>query len=185
MAQCEACGSANRDDVLICGLCSHKLGTPPKTYTVPQLGPYTEERANEDVWNSLAEKQESERRWESRFQGKKKTHGIVAAIIFFVVQIALGIPRSLYPLNFLIIAIFSVVVGYPVGYFVSSYGGNKATGALTSGVACALLNLILSIPMLLHGGEFGIALSLVAIGNSFVVGLLPGYLIGYHIQLDE
>ena len=94
-----------------------------------------------------------------------------------------GCPRSLQASNLLISFVMSCLFGCPMGYVIGVRGGGLIQGGLISSGAFALLNLILTHPLI---PVFGVVPWLIQAGLfGLIVGLIPGGIIGLHVQLSK
>lgn len=107
----------------------------------------------------------------ARIRRLRRLHAFVGATTFFLLQLLVGLPDSLLPSNLIVNAVVSAALGAPIGYLISRWRAGPLKGALISAGVFALLGLVLAGPL-----------------QAFVwatCGLLPGCLIGYHVEMDE
>ncbi|MBI2970654.1 MAG: hypothetical protein HYY36_07920 [Gammaproteobacteria bacterium] len=117
--------------------------------------------------------------WEQRRRRLHKAHAVTGAVTFFIFNLLIGLPGSILPVHLLINAIMSTLFGLPIGYLISTQRGGAVRGALISASAFIVVRLILAV--FLSSGSVGI----VTIAWWGIVGIIPGALIGIHVEMDE
>lgn len=161
MNECAACRSTNAEGLALCAKCG-----------APLAGSRGGTRAD-DFHEAAAKKGLDDL---DRVRRLRRIHAFVGAMTFFLLQLLLGLPESLMPLALSLNAIFSAVMGLPIGYLISRFRAGAVGGALISMIAFMIMGLVLG----WLSGEgprqalfFGL------------LGLIPGALIGIHVTMDE
>jgi hypothetical protein len=98
---------------------------------------------------------------------------------FFAINLLLGLPHSLHPSALVQNAVVSALFGLPIGWVISWRRGGPIQGALISAAAFVVVRLVLG---LIEGLGPAAYVQAVVWG---VCGLLPGALIGIHVEMDE
>lgn len=182
MISCPSCAEENPDGAVLCRMCSEKLvGPPRKDWNKLTLAEKLDQRFIDDIAN----RQESEDASERYHSKKTKSHAVTGILTFFFLRALFGFPYSLHPMELVLNAITSTIVGYPLGYLISWAGGGAVRGAFISGTAFTIMGLILYLPDLIFGGAEGIAFSVGSLIYMFGAGAIPGVYIGYHVELDQ
>ena len=175
--KCPSCSSDNDDASLSCNLCGKVLKADAHEDKLAEL------RREYAVKEAERERKSKEYR-----RYKMKDHGITGIITFFILNLLIGLPRSLHPLQLLLNVIVSVIFGFPVGYLISRWGGGIGRGVLISSGFFALLLLVTSAPSFFSGNItwhlFSVWIVFTSI-KGLIVGCIPGAIIGYHVKLSE
>lgn len=176
--KCPNCGYEQKDDATACICCK-------KPFPSYITGRINTQAGNSPLPTSMAAKRERKQELRKKRQrDKRNSHAITGALTFAVLAIALDFPNSLAPLKLLVILPFSAIFGLPLGYFISMRGGGAVQGALLASGAFALLWLTISLPAILQSSDpFLIVLNDIFFG--LLCGLLPGAIIGFHVQADN
>ena len=210
--KCPSCGSINADTAKSCNLCGKVLlepvGVPPdgrdklrdlRPKGVPLgTGSYPEQSEGKETLNDdkLAElrreyavkEAERERKSKEYRRYKMRDHGITGIITFFILNLLIGLPGSLFPLQLLLNAVLSAIFGFPVGYLISRWGGGIGRGVLISSGFFALLLLVTSAPSFFSGNitwnVFGLWIGITLL-KGLILGIIPGAIIGYHVHLSQ
>jgi predicted nucleic acid-binding Zn ribbon protein len=119
---------------------------------------------------------EAEDSWRVRARERRRNHAITGMLLIAILQLLFGLPHSLFPTSLLLIAVQSVLIGAPLGWLVSVAGGGVPSGAAIG----AGFGLILAV----IGGIFGGGSVLAAGLLGFASGLLPGAIMGWHVEHD-
>lgn len=161
MIECPSCRATNAAGLELCAKCGAELA-----------GIRGGSKADE-LHEAAAKKVLDDR---DRVRRLRRIHAVVGAMTFFLLQLLLGLPDSLMPLALLLNAIFSAVMGLPIGYLISRLRAGAIGGALISAAAFMLMGLLIG----WISGEgprqalfFGL------------LGVIPGALIGIHVTMDE
>lgn len=107
---------------------------------------------------------------EARIRHRRRLHAFAGAVTFFALLFLAGLPDSLLPANLLVNALISAGAGLPLGYLISRFNAGPVKGALISAAFFLVLGAILA------GGAQAVLWG--------ALGLLPGALIGWHVELD-
>jgi hypothetical protein len=114
-----------------------------------------------------------------RLAHRLRSHALAGFILCFALRTVFGLPGSLLPGELFGNLLGAIIFGIPLGYLVSRSGGGVAKGAAIGcviGIAYAFC--VLSWYGFHHVGLFAIA-------SGISSGLLPGALIGWHVDLDR
>ncbi len=169
MTTCGSCGSTSADGIAACAKCGSPLGAGG--------APGAASLAAED------ERILREARDRSRVKSVRKSHAITGLITFFLINLLVGLPGSLHPLDLAANFVVSAVFGLPIGYLISARRGGLYRGALISAAALVLARLLLGIVDLARGAEPGAVLLGAFLWG--MAGVLPGAIIGLHVEQDE
>lgn len=162
MKECTACGATNAPVRVTCARCDGALAGRSSR----------EQDARDDALLRDAE-------GALRVKRLRRLHAAVGAMTFFAINLLLGLPHSLLPIQLCENAVVSAVFGLPIGWLISRRRGGALQGALISAAAFVGVRLLIG---LLDG------LGPAAYVQAFVwgfCGLLPGALIGIHVEMDE
>ena len=164
MLSCMACGSTNAASVRACAKCGASLAGAGTAGTLQASRDDALVRELDDL---------------DRLKRRRRTHAIVGALTFFILILLFGLPHSLMPTELIWNAVVSTILGTPIGYLISRWNAGPIKGALISGAAMAVARVTLG---LLSGESGGIVMGGLV---GFAVGLLPGVLIGWHVEQDD
>jgi hypothetical protein len=157
MQACIACRASNAEGLVACARCGGALA------------PALEQR--DDVLLREVESAQRTRR-------TRRLHALAGAMTFFLLNLLLGFPESLLPGALAANALTSTAFGLPIGWFISRQRAGPVQGALISAGTFIAVRLLLG---LLEGKGGDALLPALMWGLS---GLIPGALIGYHVELD-
>lgn len=186
--KCPSCGSNNGDAARSCNLCGKIL----KENVIRRSPDDSSESIGQDDKLAELRREYAVKNEEQERQSKKYDHykmigyGILGIMTFFILNLIVSLPGSLYPSRLLLNAIFSFIFGFPVGYLISRWGGGIAKGALISSGFFALLLVVTSAP-LFFSGNVNWYLFIMWIGITLIKGLIlgaiQGAIIGYQAKL--
>ena len=114
-----------------------------------------------------------------RVKRLRRLHAVVGAMTLFALNLLVGLPQSLLPAALVQNAVLSSLFGLPIGWLISRRRGGAIQGALISAAAFVVVRLIIG---LVEGLGPGAYVQAVVWG---ACGLLPGALIGVHVEMDE
>jgi len=120
--------------------------------------------------------QETIRRFRQR--NRLRSHMITGAILCFGLPTVFGFPSSLLPTQLLINVIFGVVFGVPLGYLVSKYASSVVGGAA---IGCCVGIVYTALQMLIFYHDLSWIAILIGIGT----GIVPGGIMGWHVEQDH
>ena len=169
MIQCAGCGSTSAAGLAACAKCGAAL--PPGGASSALMDDAREEQAKREL------------RDRDRVRRIRKGHALTGFITFFVINFLLGLPYSLSPVNLFLNLLTSAIFGLPIGYVISLYRGGIVRGALISAGAFIVVRLILGGVDIFRGAPAG-----AVIFGAFlwgIAGVLPGAIIGLHVESDE
>ena len=170
MIGCPSCGATNAQGVPACARCGTSLGG-----TEASPGGPAQDLADETILKNLEDAQ--------RLKRRRMTHALTGAATFFLVNLLTGLPGSLGPGTLVLNAITSLGFGLPIGYIISRMGGGVVRGAAISGATFICARLVLAVPALVRGeGGFEVLLPAILWG---IMGVIPGALIGMHVETDN
>ena len=112
----------------------------------------------------------------NRARERRGSHALTGILLIAILLLVLGLPCSLFPSSLLLIAIQAVVIGGPLGWLVSAAGGGLLTGAAIGAGGGVVLAVV--------GGLFGSGPLLSAVLAGFGSGLVPGAIMGWHVEHD-
>lgn len=112
-------------------------------------------------------------RWRER--NRRRSHMITGAILCFGLPTLLGLPLSLLPLVLLENLLFGIVFGVPLGWLVSRFADSAWSGAL---IGCG----VGVVYVIVTGVILGTGTSLM---SGLALGLLPGAIMGFHVEQDR
>ncbi len=169
MMLCGSCGSTSADGLAACAKCGRPLAAGrPSSSLMDEM---REEQANREL------------RDRARVKFVRRSHALTGAITFFLINLLVGLPGSLHPWNLVLNLVVSAVFGLPIGYLISVRRGGVFQGALISAGAFILVRLLIGAVEILRGADAGgVLLGAFAWG---VAGVLPGAIIGLHVESDE
>lgn len=162
MKECAACRSTSAEGVAACPKCGERL-----TSSGPRVSDLRDDVLLREAEGAL------------RTRRIRRLHALTGAMTFFILNLLLGLPQSLAPGPLFVNAITSTIFGLPIGWIISWRRGGALQGALLSAGTFIGVRLLLGI---LGGAGEG------ALGPALLwglTGLLPGALIGLHVEMDE
>lgn len=186
--KCTSCGYESKTKEETCGLCGELL--EKRAAVLDSVGTAVVEkevrtRPPTHVVNKYrAAEEEQHRLAEMRRKDNLKGYAFAGAATFAGLSILFGLPQSLFPLNLIVILISSMIVGAPIGYLIGRAGGGMLKGAVISSGAFAVLQLVNSIPLLLKGADGG-AVLFSAVFYGILVGVIPGVILGWHVDMNK
>jgi hypothetical protein len=163
MIACPSCGATNAAGPAACAKCGASLAGARPAGAL-------EASRDEALLRELDQRDRTKRR--------RLAHAFVGAATFFALILLFGLPGSLAPSDLLVNAIVSTSFGAPIGFLISRWNAGPIKGALVSAGAMIVARLIMG---LFTGGGADLFLSALVAGAG---GLLPGVLIGFHVESD-
>ncbi len=162
MRSCAACHATSADGVAACPRCGGAL-----TASGARASELRDDLLLREVEGAL------------RTRRIRRLHALTGAMTFFLLNLLLGLPQSLAPGALIANAVTSAVFGLPIGWLISRRRGGVVQGALLSAGTFIAVRFLLG----LLGGAGAAALGPALLWG--LSGLLPGALIGLHVELDE
>jgi hypothetical protein len=129
------------------------------------------------------ERAKRELRDRDRIRTLRKGHALTGFLTFFAINFLLGLPYSLSPVNLFLNLLTSAVFGLPIGYVISHYRGGMVRGALIAAGAFIVVRLILGGVDIFRGAPAGAVILGAFLWG--IAGVLPGAIIGLHVESDE
>lgn len=163
MIACTTCGSTNALGLKACARCGGPLSGAGRSALAREA---QEDRLLRAV------------RDENRIRHLRRTHAVVGAMTFFLLNLLLGLPGSLAPANLAGNAVGSLLFGLPIGYLISRWRAGPVQGALISAGVFVAARLLIG----WVSGERGTFIGALGWG---LAGALPGFCIGFHVSSDE
>jgi hypothetical protein len=164
MLECRSCGATNAGTVRFCAKCGTSLAGAG-------VAPALQDARDEDVISDLARR--------DRLRRRRLSHAFAGAATFFGVLTLFGLPGSLMPTALLTHALVGAVIGSPIGWLISRLNAGPIQGALLS---AGTLFLVRAVTGWIGGEGSSVWLGAFVAGLG---GLVPGALIGYHVELDS
>ncbi len=115
---------------------------------------------------------------EWRERNRRRGHMITGAILCFGLPTVFGLPSSLAPSDLLANALFGLAFGVPLGYLVSRYATTMIGGAF---VGCLIGIAYCTAIVLFTGGH----VTVIAVLMGISTGIIPGGIMGYHVENDH
>ena len=173
---CPHCQASIPANTVTCSLCNRPVDLDAAQAAVNEALERDRERF----------KSEEEARDESilvRIRSRRKSHAVTGFVIFFVMNFIMALPGSFHPITILLNLIVSAVFGLPIGYLISVMRGGMYRGMAISMGTFMLARIILGIPELIGGALFSEILT----GALYLgfVGVIPGLIIGIHVEIDN
>lgn len=163
MLACRSCGATNAATVRFCAKCGTSLAGAGAAAVL-------QDARDAAVMADLAEK--------DRLKRRRLAHAFAGAATFFGVLTLFGLPGSLMPTALLTNVLVGAVVGSPIGWLISRWNAGPLRGAL---ISAGTLFLVRAAIGWIAGEGSAVWLPAFVAGLG---GLVPGALIGYHVELD-
>ncbi|MEW6743508.1 MAG: hypothetical protein AB1486_12195 [Planctomycetota bacterium] len=180
---CKACGYTNAAQAVVCGLCGELLVEKVVTTNDEPRdeAPTPRPELLQDKHQERLEQEASARRRRTR---ELRGYAITGALTFSVLSGLLSLIGGVGHLGWERTLIVGFIVGLPIGYLVGRLGGGPVKGAVISSLAFAGLEVTLVTPGLMDGSLHGSDL-LVAVLSGVAVGIVPGAIIGWHVEMNR
>lgn len=186
--KCTSCGYESKTKEETCGLCGELLeqrAAAPDSVGTAVVEKEVRTGPPAHVVNKYrAAEEEQLRLAKMRRKDNLRGYAFAGAATFAILSILFGLPSSLHPLNLIVILISSTIVGAPIGYLIGRAGGGMLKGAVISSGAFAVLQLINTLPLLSKGVDVG-ALLFSAVFYGILVGVIPGVILGWHVDMNK
>jgi len=126
----------------------------------------------------ISEAENQENIWKWRRKKRLKEHTVTGVILCFGLPTLFGLPSSLLPDRIFFNLVFGFVFGIPLGYLVSKYAESMIGGAA---IGCVIGIVYCVITMIILGGSATILSVLLGIS----IGIVPGGIMGWHVEMDH
>jgi len=126
----------------------------------------------------ISEEQNQETIHRFRLRNRLRGHMLTGAILCFGLPTVFGLPSSLFPTQLLINAVFGIAFGVPLGLLVSKYANSITGGAA---IGCGIGIVYAALQMLIFNHQLSWMAILVGIGT----GIVPGGIMGWHVEQDR
>jgi len=172
---------------MICSICGKEMGQAAypcpwcgQTYSGGPLPSQGLDRHREDQVYGEAKKVLDEA---DRLRSKRRAHAITGGITFLLLNLILGFPESFRVVSLVMNVLTSAFFGLPIGYLISRLGGGPYLGAAVSVGAFFGVRLVMGVPALLGGADFGSVAGWAAVTS--LSGAAAGAIIGLHVKMDD
>ena len=147
----------------------------------------TQDRLSEDRERFQVERLERELADSKRIRARRKSHaitgGITLLIFLFVLDfVTLDFINMLNPVSLIFKVVAAAIFGLPTGYLISVRGGGMWRGALTAAGVFLIVGILLGLPSLSERSFGSILGPAIILG---FMGLVPGAVIGMHVDTDD